>query len=107
MTAVEFFAVFMAAVCIALALTGLSYRLAEWNARLEEQRRRRDAASFFAQLAAMTDAEVRAWQDWQNHCETAGIPLGDNPTAQRIADQIAENEARRFSADEALRRWSA
>ena len=107
MTAAQFFVAFMAAVVIAYAGTCLTYRLAKWNARMEEQRRRRDAASFFAQLAAMTDAEVRAWQDWQQHCETAGIPLGDNPTAQRIADQIAANEARRFSADEALRRWSA
>lgn len=108
MTAAQWFAVFVAAVTVGLALTALSYRLAEWNARLEERRRVRDLAAFRAQLAAMTEAEVERWEEWQRHCESApGVRLGDNETAQRIAEQIAANEAARFDADEAVKRWSA
>jgi len=50
--------------CLA-ALVILAWRyVPEWNARAEERRRVRDLASFHAQLAAMTDAEVETWRAW-------------------------------------------
>ena len=86
------------------------------------------APAFFAQLAAMTEAETRTLRDWADR-ETARnlatgltddeaadlawddicgvVGLDRSEVAQRIRDRIAANEARRFDADEALRRRGA
>ena len=126
MSAVQVYALACLVIVAAFALTALSYRLAEWNAAAEERRKRRDAAAFFAQLAAMTESETRALRDWADR-ETARnleqgltddeatdlawddicgvVGLERSEVAARIRDRIAANEARRFDADDALRQW--
>ena len=128
MTPIELYAVACLIITGCLALTALSYRLAEWSDRLEERRRMADLAAFHAQLAAMTADEtrtLRTWVDretarnlergltddeaadlaWDDICGVVGLDRSE--VAQRIRDRIAANEARRFDADEALRRWGA
>ena len=126
MSPVQVYAVACLVIVAGFALTALSYRLAEWTAALEERSRRRDAAAFFAQLAAMTESEtrtLRGWADretarnladgltddeaadlaWDDICGVVGLDRSE--VAARIRDRIAANEARRFDADDALRRW--
>lgn len=88
---------------------------ADLNKRAEEIRRRHDAAAYLAQIHHMTEAERHAWLAWVD-AETRRmlaegltdepVTLTGHPTADAIRERIADNEARHFDADRALREWT-
>ena len=103
---------------IGMALMGLMVGasiVSERAKRAEEIRRRHDAAAYLAQIHHMTEAERHAWLAWVD-AETKRmlaegltdepVTLAGHPTADAIRERIADNEARRFDADRALREWT-
>lgn len=111
-------AVLFAAGAIGGALMGLMVAASIVSERAkcaEEIRRRHDAAAYLAQIHHMTEAERHAWLAWVD-AETRRklaegltdqpVTLTGHPTADAIRERIADNEARRFDADRALREWT-